>query len=137
MRLSFKEDLLNAIYNIKSVGTFAWSAPIQRSPSFPISVNGVGDIPLPLGEFHAQQIIVQARQAPYGKGSDTIVDTTVRNTWELDPSQFQINVPNWPDRVQHICGLVAQKLGINTTVHAEIYKMLLYEKGALFKAHTE
>ncbi|KAF4965850.1 hypothetical protein FSARC_6370 [Fusarium sarcochroum] len=123
-KLNFKEDLLDAISNIKSVG-------------FPVFVNGVGDIPLPLGESHAQQIIAQARQAPYGKGSNTIVDTTVRNTWELDPSQFQINAPNWPDRVQHICGLVAQKLGINTAVHAEIYKMLLYEKGAMFKAHTD
>ncbi|KAH7209700.1 hypothetical protein DER44DRAFT_824322 [Fusarium oxysporum] len=28
-------------------------------------------------------------------------------------------------------------MGINTPVHAELYKMLLYEKGAMFKAHTD
>lgn len=133
----FKEDLLDAITDIQSVGTFASSVPIGRIGPLPISVNGVGEIALPLGESQARQIIAQAHQAPYGKGSDTIVDTAVRNTWELDPSQFDIGSPGWAGLVQQLCQHVAASLGINTAVHAEIYKMLVYEKGAMFKAHTE
>ena len=29
------------------------------------------------------------------------------------------------------------ELGINEPIRAEAYKMLIYEKGAMFKAHTE
>lgn len=32
---------------------------------------------------------------------------------------------------------VAADLGIRSHVSAELYKMLIYEKGAMFKAHTE
>jgi hypothetical protein len=100
-------------------------------------VDGVGAISLPLGESHARHIVSKARQAPYGKGSDTIVDTAVRNTRELDPTQFTIAWSGWPSYLEKICNVVAQQMGISTTVHADIYKMLLYEKGAMFRAHTE
>ncbi|KAF5599829.1 2OG-Fe(II) oxygenase superfamily [Fusarium pseudoanthophilum] len=132
---SFKEDLLDALDNIQSAGSFAFSAPVARTSDISVSVNGVGNIPLPLGESQAQQIIAQARQAPYGKGSDTLVDTAVRNTWELDPSQF--NIGSVDRLIQAVCGHAAKRLGISVPIRAEIYKMLVYEKGAMFKAHTD
>ncbi|KAH6963707.1 hypothetical protein DER45DRAFT_610045 [Fusarium avenaceum] len=137
-KTSFKQDLLKAIENIRSSGTFAFNAELKvLSRDLGISVDGVGAISLPLGESHARHIVSKARQAPYGKGSDTIVDTAVRNTWELDPSQFTITWSGWPSYLRKICNVVAQQMGISTTVHADIYKMLLYEKGAMFKAHTD
>ncbi|RMJ07363.1 hypothetical protein CDV36_013034 [Fusarium kuroshium] len=116
-----KDELLQAIENIQVDGTFASSAAVNRL-SVGVFVHGVGDIATPLTEFQACQMIAKARQAPYGKGSETIVDTSVRNTWELDPGQFE---------------LLAKTLGINGTIKAELYKMLIYEKGAMFKAHTD
>ncbi|SPJ92417.1 uncharacterized protein FTOL_13703 [Fusarium torulosum] len=119
---SFKQDLLKAIENIRSSGTFAFNAELKGLPyDLGISVDGVEVISLPLGESNARHIISKARQAPYGKGSDTIVDTA----------------SGWPNYLKKICNVVAQQMGISTTVHADIYKMLLYEKGAMFKAHTD
>lgn len=124
---SFKQDLLKAIENIRSSDTFAFNAELKALPrDLGISVDGVGAISLPLGESHARHIISKARRAPYGKGSDTIVDTAVRNTWELDPAQFTITWSGWPSYLKKICNVVAQQMGISTTVHADIYKMLLY-----------
>ncbi|KAF5659957.1 hypothetical protein FHETE_9239 [Fusarium heterosporum] len=135
---SFKDDLLKAIESIRAPGAFAFNAVLDKlPPDLGISVNGVGRIPLPLNESHARRIISKAHRAPYGKGSDTIVDTTVRNTWEIDPTQFAITWSGWSSSLRNIRGVVAQQLGINTTVHADLYKMLLYEKGAMFKAHTD
>ncbi|KAM0324713.1 hypothetical protein ACHAPQ_008270 [Fusarium lateritium] len=135
---SFKQDLLQAIENVRYSGTFAFNAELKALPrDVGISVEGVGAISLPLGESCARKIISKARQAPYGKGSDTIVDTAVRNTWELDPAQFTIGWSGWPSYLKKICNVVAQQMGISTTVHADMYKMLLYEKGAMFKAHTD
>jgi hypothetical protein len=31
----------------------------------------------------------------------------------------------------------AKEMGIKETVTAQLYKMLIYEKGAMFKPHTE
>ncbi|KAL6360247.1 hypothetical protein LRP88_05951 [Fusarium phalaenopsidis] len=133
---TLKDELLQAIEGIQIAGTFASSAPV--SPLSPgVFVHGVGEVAAPLTEFQACQLIAQARQAPYGKGSETIVDTAVRNTWELDPGQFELRHPRFPGQVQTLCKHVAKTLGINGTIKAELYKMLIYEKGAMFKAHTD
>ncbi|QPC64658.1 hypothetical protein HYE67_006889 [Fusarium culmorum] len=85
----FHTDLIDIILDIKPPGN--------------ISVNEVGKVALPLGES-------QARQAPFGKGADTFVDTSVRNTWELDPSQFTIGSVEWPAYLQIICRTAAQQM---------------------------
>ncbi|RSL53078.1 hypothetical protein CEP54_010572 [Fusarium duplospermum] len=131
-----RDELLQAIENIQVDGTFASSSAVNRL-SAGVFVHGVGEIATPLTEFQACQMIAKARQAPYGKGSETIVDTSVRNTWELDPGQFELRDPTWTAQLQILCRQVAKTLGINGTIKAELYKMLIYEKGAMFKAHTD
>ncbi|KAH7141955.1 hypothetical protein EDB81DRAFT_885007 [Dactylonectria macrodidyma] len=132
-----REDLLNALQGIETSGSFASFRALSKTPPAGLSVYGVGDIEMPLSEAQARQMIASARQAPYGKGSETLVDTSVRNTWELDASQFTFNNPSWPAYIQKLCAFVSQDLGINATIRAEVYKMLLYEKGAMFKSHTD
>ncbi|KAF5027314.1 hypothetical protein F66182_558, partial [Fusarium sp. NRRL 66182] len=139
-QVDFKTDLLKAITDIKSGGKFAFSSKVQpphKLNDLTVSLEGIGQVPIPLDEPHARQIITKARQAPYGKGSDTIVDTAVRNTWELDPSQFTIGWSEWPKYLEKMCEVAAQEMGVDTIVHAEIYKMLLYEEGAMFRSHTD
>jgi hypothetical protein len=69
----------------------------------------VGNISMPLGEAQAQAIIAQSRQAPYGKGNQTLVDTSVRNTWELDPGQFELQGPAWAPLIQRMCNQMSQR----------------------------
>ncbi|KAF4442407.1 hypothetical protein FACUT_2066 [Fusarium acutatum] len=99
-KMDFPSDLMNLLEAINSEGSFAFNAKLDIPSSFDISVNDVGAISLPLGEAHACQIIKQARQAPHGNGSENIVDTAVRNTWELDPTQFTIGRLRWPAVLQ-------------------------------------
>ncbi|KAF6809483.1 2og-fe oxygenase superfamily protein, partial [Colletotrichum sojae] len=141
-RKSFEDDLCSALDNIKGTGSFA-SFLTTSYLSYPavrlepgLSVRDVGPITFPLGEAQARSLIAAARQAPYGRGSETIVDTSVRNTWELDPSQFDPS-PNWPDIINRMSSKLAQDMGIDVPVVADLYKLLIYEKGAMFKAHTD
>lgn len=140
-RKGTRADINQAMAGIKAVGDFAAFAPIQGEFEPVIQVNGVGNIKLPLGEAQARQIIGKAHQAPYGKGSETLVDVSVRRTFELDPDQFEMANPvHWSKIVNKQLGVVLQKLGVDSKgvlVHAELYKMLIYEEGAMFKAHTE
>uniref|UniRef100_A0A0L0NGR3 Prolyl 4-hydroxylase alpha subunit Fe(2+) 2OG dioxygenase domain-containing protein n=1 Tax=Tolypocladium ophioglossoides (strain CBS 100239) TaxID=1163406 RepID=A0A0L0NGR3_TOLOC len=135
--VGLKQDLLSDFSSIQTPGSFASFGALARQPPTGLFVEGVGDIAMPLGEAQARQLMAKARQAPYGKGSDTIVDTAVRNTWELDAEHFTFRDPAWPGYVRALCARVAQDLGINTTIRAEIYKMLVYERGAMFKVHTD
>lgn len=56
-----------------------------------IHVYSVGNITLPLAVSQAQEMIETAHRAPFGRGNQTIVDTSVRKTWELNPGKdFEI-----------------------------------------------
>ncbi|KAM7212024.1 hypothetical protein V8F06_012584 [Rhypophila decipiens] len=137
-RNNLTKDVDDALNLIRSTGSFAAFTPVRFGEQPRIAVDGVGDISIPLQEDQARQLINKARQAPFGKGSDTVVDTSIRNTWELDASQVQFPDPrDMARKIQGLCKVVADQMGITSPVSAEFYKMLIYEKGALFKAHTD
>ncbi|KAJ3957657.1 hypothetical protein N0V92_005758 [Colletotrichum tropicale] len=139
-RESFHDDLYQTLQAIKTPGTFASYHPIKTAngPLNPgLHVADIGSISFPLKEEQARSLIEKARQAPFGKGSDTVVDTTVRNTWELDPTQFELRNPQWNAIINQLCARAAQDMGINAPIIPDLYKLLIYEKGAMFKAHVE
>lgn len=138
-----KKDLMDYLDNIASSGDFATMKSMPNLSVDPdVRLLGKGDqedckIEAPLGLQDAQKLINAARQAPFGKGERTIVDTTFRNTWELDPSQFSLS-KNWQSYVDSLMRSACDGLGVKTNdVRAELYKMLLYEKGAMFKPHAD
>ncbi|KAK0718024.1 hypothetical protein B0T26DRAFT_830139 [Lasiosphaeria miniovina] len=130
-------ELSQALDSVQAAGTFAAFAKIKEAIIKPFFVQDVGPVDFPLQESTARQLIEKARQAPYGKGSETFVDTSVRNTWELDASQLDHMVPQWTPTVDSACKWAAKQLGITVPITAQLYKMLIYEEGAMFKAHTD
>ncbi|KAK5662548.1 hypothetical protein OQA88_8460 [Cercophora sp. LCS_1] len=132
-----KDGLREALNSIKAPGEFAAASKLAERCVYPILVRGgMGWIKFPLQEDAARQLIEKARQSPYGKGSETFVDTSVRNTWELDAALLDLSGP-WVAMIKSIGKWAAQQLGITGQVNAELYKMLIYEKGAMFKPHTD
>ena len=68
------------------------------------------------------------------------MDETVRKTWKLNPSQFELRNPAWPMTLHEVVGKVAQELGVvdgASSIRAELHKLLLYEPGAFFDKHRE
>jgi len=103
-----------------------------------LKVDGLGVLSLPLGKTQARKLIKQCRQAPYGKGTETLVDTDVRRTWELDPDQFQLTNPKWEELVEEIVANVQHELGLeDRKLTAHLYKLLVYEKGGFFLPHRD
>jgi hypothetical protein len=138
-----KKDLLNYLDNIANTSDFTTMRSIPELSLNP-EVRLLGSenkeevkIGVPLGLQDAQKLINAARQAPFGKGEQTIVDTSFRNTWELNPSQFSLS-EKWQPYVDSLMRSACDGLGVKTNdVRAELYKMLLYEKGAMFKPHAD
>ena len=121
-----KKDLSNYLDNIASAGDFA---TMKFFPDLPVnpeirllgSENQEGvEIGVPLGLQDAQKLINVARQAPFGKGEQTIVDTSFRNTWELNPNQFSLS-EKWQPYVDSLMMMACEGLGVKTNdISAEL-----------------
>ncbi len=55
-----------------------------------IEVEGVGPTALPLLAAQAKRLIKVATRAPYAHGAETVVDTKVRRTWQIEASRIAI-----------------------------------------------
>ena len=124
------------------VGTLGESSQFVSQGSLPpllpgLNVQGAGLIGLPVSAADAKRLIVQAEQAPYGRGEKTILDTNVRRVWQLDPAQFALENREWDGHVAAIVDAVRQDFGIAQKVKPELYKLLVYEKGSFFAFHRD
>ncbi|KAL8644210.1 MAG: hypothetical protein Q9226_007879 [Calogaya cf. arnoldii] len=135
IKLSLEETLSS----FTTFGSFATSGKVPGDVSTGLSIPGIGRIAFPLIEYQAKQIIDVCHQAPFGKGSETIIDENVRKTWELNPSQFELSNSAWNPIVSDLLTTVCNELGCDPefSVQANLYKLLLYEEGAHFKPHKD
>ncbi len=131
------EDITKLVNNINGNARY-YSAGNKAFIIPRLHINGIGEIPFPLTAVVAKEIIKQAKQAPFGKGSKTIVDTNVRNTWEIGAQAIEIKSIKWNKVLVDIVQTVKDDLDIvDVIVKAELYKLLLYEKGSFFAKHQD
>ena len=131
------EHLLEALAGIDRPGDVC--AAGDRAPAMPgLEVEGLGTVGLPLSKTQARALVRRCRQAPYGKGTRTLVDTDVRRVWEMDPAHFELTNPKWDALIGSILEEVRQHLGLEERkLAAHLYKLLLYEKGSFFLPHRD
>ena len=90
-------------------------------------------IGFPLSERDAKLIEAVATQAPFGKRTETVVDTAVRDTFEINPDNFSFKNPAWTEFLRTVTKTVADGLGLPSNrppPRAELYKLLLYKTGS-------
>ena len=134
---NYQKTFVETVNNIQGNGTFC----IHNEMNFThpgLEINGIGEIGLPLEVETAKKIITVSQKAPFGMGSKTIVDETIRNTWELDPRFFKLNNTDWEKFIEKTLAKVREGLGLeNSNIKASLYKLLLYEKNSFFKKHKD
>ncbi|WP_042242452.1 2OG-Fe(II) oxygenase [Neochlamydia sp. S13] len=130
-------DLLTILNKLESPGTFTAHGTLQSLlPG--LYIDNVGEISLPLRPEQAEQIMAECEQAPYGFKEETLIDTNVRNVWQLSPSALQFRNPDWQEALKKMCINIAKQLGLgDVTVECELYKLLLYGKGCFFLPHRD
>ncbi|MFI3135383.1 MAG: 2OG-Fe(II) oxygenase [Methylococcaceae bacterium] len=102
-----------------------------------LEVASVGRIALPLLQTQAEQLVAIAEQAPYGRGQETLVDTNVRRTWQIDASQVTLKGKHWPENLATIVSRCAAGMGVSGEVQADLYKLLVYDAGSFFVSHRD
>ena len=126
----------------EAIGAAAKSAMFCVSGCLPavepqIEVKGLGPIELPLKPKTAKALLACCRPAPYGKGTRTLVDKKVRNTFELGPSQFRLS-DEWNAAIAGATQLAAEQLGLpGDQLEARLYKLLVYKTGGFFLKHRD
>lgn len=137
LKSQIKQQLLASLEKIDRPGSFCTNGRLP--PAIPgLEVSGLGTIPLPLEETQAVALKRLARQAPYGKGERTLVDTDVRRVWEIDADQVTLSNPEWSDIVKQVVAEVQSALGLEKRkLESHLYKLLLYEAGSFFLSHRD
>ena len=81
-------DVLDFLSFIKTDGLFVASG--TEDFILPgLQIAQFGELALPVTALQVQSLIAIAHHAPFGKGSQTIVDETVRSAWETYFSPFR------------------------------------------------
>ena len=103
-----------------------------------VEVDGVGLLSLPLLDVQAAALIAAAERAPYGRGEQTVLDTSVRRVWQIDAARVRVGGKNWAPSLRRVLADVARGLGCeDASIRAELYKLLLYDPGGFFLAHRD
>jgi predicted 2-oxoglutarate/Fe(II)-dependent dioxygenase YbiX len=102
-----------------------------------LEVDSVGSIALPLLPQQLSDLVQVAEQAPYGKGEETLVDTTVRKTWQIAPDKVHISGKHWQTMLDGIVAQAVDGLGVTGEVRADFYKLLVYDAGSFFVNHRD
>ena len=113
-------------------------AGVLEIPMPRVEVEGIGTLSFPIPRPQIEAMVQQAMRAPYGRGEETVVDTSVRNVWQIAPGAVKISGKSWAASFENILSKVTAGLGCrNATVSAELYKLLVYDCGGFFLAHRD
>jgi hypothetical protein len=122
---------------------FFQEARIQTVPDILIKSTGQVCKEWPLSEADAAKLAAAGTDAPFGRGTETLLDKSVRSCRQLNPDQFEIKNKVWNDFFSDStkCATlegIRKELAPNTSkISAQLYKMLIYPEGGFFSPHVD
>ena len=114
-----KNEISDCLQQLKGSGKFA-SVNTAGFVLPGLNVEGAGEISFPIDEMQVERLKQSAKKAPFGKGSETLLDTDVRNSWEIDAEKMHFDNPAWQDFLSEIIDNVQTDLGIETIPFRQI-----------------
>ncbi|MEO6773229.1 MAG: 2OG-Fe(II) oxygenase [Kofleriaceae bacterium] len=100
---------------------------------------GVGAVPLPLSRRTADKLRAVAKPARYGLREQTLLDSRVRDTWEIGKGQIKLDERHWQRTLDRELPRIARDLGVpeGAMLRAELHNLLVYEPGQFFAPHQD
>ena len=113
-----------------------YSVKTLQPEDFKVEVIGIGSI-ADLSDEKLQKLIALSKQAKFGKGEQTVLDTKVRYTQEIDASNLKIMLNQQVFETMLDEMRVELELPHGTKLQAHLYNMLVYTSGQFFKPHQD
>ena len=76
-----------------------------------LEVEGAGALSFPVPETQIKDLIAVAERAPYGKGTATVLDRSVRDCWQIDARRVRLGGAGWKDTFERLLAAAADGLG--------------------------
>jgi len=131
------DALESLLAGVKRPGDFCVSGALAL-PTPMVEVAGVGLLSFPLPPVQIAALIAAAERAPYGRGEQTVLDTSVRRVWQIDPARLRIGRKSWAQSLRRVLAETARGLGCeDAAIRVELYKLLVYDPGGFFLAHRD
>jgi 2OG-Fe(II) oxygenase superfamily len=107
--------------------------------SLHVEVRGVGTLGFPVSQAQARQLCAIARPARYGRGEHTLLDRSVRDTWEVPKSRVKIDKRRWHLALGPVLDGFRRDLGLpdGCELKADLHSMLVYGPGQFFVPHQD
>lgn len=104
-----------------------------------LEVRGVGRLALPTSRRQARQLCQIGRPARYGQGELTLLDRSVRDTWEIPKSRVKIDQRRWKRTLLPVLEQLGADLGVpaGARLKAQMQAMLVYAPGQFFLPHQD
>ncbi|EGG13359.1 hypothetical protein DFA_11120 [Cavenderia fasciculata] len=140
------EGLETTINQIKGSGEGGADSKVycegdSKRASPKVNVKDVGELKFPITQESVQKLIDKSTRAPFGKGEQTITDLSVRKVWQIDASEVTVTGGKaWQTFIETtLPEQIIKGLGLpkDTDLTIELYKMLVYDKGAFFSSHRD
>lgn len=132
-----KNNILTCLQGLKGSGKFA----SIRSAGFVfpgVEVKGFGEIAFPVTKEQAEALMKISQKAPFGKGTETILDDSVRRSREINASQLTFSNPDWNKFLNQALKNIKNDLGLEEyDIEANPYKLLIYQEGDFFLPHKD
>ncbi|MCY4673878.1 MAG: 2OG-Fe(II) oxygenase [Bacteroidetes bacterium] len=129
--------LIDLLQSVDRPGDYCVGGRLYE-PMPQVTLNGVETLSFPVPQAQIDALIDIAERAPYGKGTTTLMDTAVRDCWQIDADQVHVTGHTWPDTFEKIMNLVSKGLGFDKEqLGAKMYKLLVYREGGFFAAHRD
>lgn len=135
----FSAVLSNLLGGVLADGEFSFGGRAHKLPSaLGLEVDGLGTVALPLCEEQAEKLMALGERAPYGKNFDTLVDESVRKSWQIAPDKVKLLNPEWELNMKALVEEVATRLGFRgIALRFPLYKLLVYGPGGHFVRHKD
>lgn len=112
-------------------GTYATRQKYDTTPNPCLDIEGLGVFGMPISAAEAERLRSRCNPAAFGKGERTVIDPTIRDTFELDASLVRFLNPAWEVWLHEAIQSACQELGLpGRSPHYELYKLLVYETGS-------
>ena len=133
-----RERLAKLLDDAQASGAFS-AQILAPADALQVEVDGVGAVHPPVRAPLAKKLIAVARPTMFGRGEQTLTDTTVRDTWEITPDLVTLSGPAWEATLGAVLDEIRDELGLppTTKLRAELHAMLVYGKGQFFLPHQD
>ena len=131
------QDIVNILSSLDRLSTFGVGGKMFANiPD--LQVKGIGNVGFPISDGMVRKLMKRAVRSRFGKGKDYVLDTAIRDSWEIDASDWVIGGLGWKRTFSSVLGKVAKGLGCpKKRLAASPYKLLIYEPGGMFKPHRD